>query len=202
MPIDPVATLLFTAAAVMLLGSPGPAIAALVAVGRRQGLVGGLRFYGGLQAGLAVAAGASALGLASVIAAFPVAVIAMTAVAAAYLVYLSYRIATAPVGPGASAAGSGFAATPLGGFLLGLSNPKSYVAFLALMGSSSIVPASAFSDAALKWTLCVLVMVVVDVAWLWLGVIVQKANLRPRTERALNMVMGGTILLTTGLAFL
>ena len=46
----------FLLSAVALLGSPGPGIAALVAVGRADGLQGGLRFYGGMQIGLAAAA--------------------------------------------------------------------------------------------------------------------------------------------------
>jgi threonine/homoserine/homoserine lactone efflux protein len=54
---------LFVVAAVVLLGSPGPAVAALVAIGRGEGFSRGLRFYAGLQIGLALAAAASATGL-------------------------------------------------------------------------------------------------------------------------------------------
>jgi threonine/homoserine/homoserine lactone efflux protein len=201
MDIDFLGTSLFAVAALVLLGSPGPAIAALVAVGRSQGFTRGLRFYAGLQVGLAVAAGVSAAGLFSLIQAFPVITLGMTVIAALYLAYLSFKVATASVGVDNTKGTYDFVSTPLGGFLLGVTNPKAYVAFVSLMASYSIVRSNTFADSALKWLLCVGVMIVVDIIWLWLGVVIQKANLKPRTERALNVVMGATILITTGMVF-
>lgn len=183
---------LFVLAAIVLLGSPGPGIAALVAVGKTEGLLRGLRFYGGLQAGLALAAGASAAGLFSLIEALPFAVPAMTAAATLYLLVLAWRIATAPVGAGASK-GAPVAATAVGGFLLGVANPKAYIAFASLMASASIIRTDATADAALKWLLCVLVMVVVDLLWLWLGATIERARPRPGTERWINRAMAATI---------
>lgn len=198
MTIAPVNAGLFLLAATLLLGSPGPGIAALIAVGRSGGFTRGLRFYGGLQLGLALAAGISAAGLFSVIQTIPFATAAMTFAAAAYLVYLAWGIATAPVGvtPG----GTGVASTALGGFLLGITNPKSYIAFISLMASYAVVEANASTDAAVKWLICVAVMVVVDLVWLWLGVVIRKAELKPGAERALNIVMGATILATAVLS--
>src|SRR5579863_2706118 len=98
MPIDTLAISLFALAATMLLGSPGPGIAALIAVGKDRGFAGGLRFYWGLQAGLALAAAVSAGGLFSLIQAAPAVVTALTALAAGYLCWLAYKIATAPIG--------------------------------------------------------------------------------------------------------
>jgi threonine/homoserine/homoserine lactone efflux protein len=63
------ASWLFVASAAALLGSPGPGIAALLAVG-----------------------------LVSLLAAFPFALRAMTVVSADYLLYLAYQVAAAPVG--------------------------------------------------------------------------------------------------------
>ena len=65
------------ASAIALLGSPGPGIAALLAVGRVEGW-GAWRFYAGLQLGLAMAFGATALGLLTLVEAVPFAVNAMT----------------------------------------------------------------------------------------------------------------------------
>lgn len=56
--VDLVSAGFFVMAALALLCSPGPAIAALLAIGRLHGMVTGLRFYLGLQIGLAVAAAA------------------------------------------------------------------------------------------------------------------------------------------------
>jgi threonine/homoserine/homoserine lactone efflux protein len=189
---------LFVLAAVVLLGSPGPGIAALVAVGKTEGMLRGLRFYGGLQAGLALAAAASAAGLFSLVAALPFAVTAMTVAATLYLLVLAWRIATAPVGTDAEAAP--VAATAAGGFLLGIANPKAYIAFASLMASTAIIGSDASADAGLKWLLCVLVMIVVDLLWLWVGVAIERARPRPATERGINLAMGATIAGTALLA--
>ncbi|WP_244642437.1 LysE family translocator [Phyllobacterium sp. 628] len=192
---------LFSLAAIVLLGSPGPGIAALIAVGREKGFAGGLGFYTGLQAGLALAAGISAAGLFSIVQTLPALMTAMTILATLYLLYLAYSIITAPVGV-QSGKGSRFAGTTLGGFLLGITNPKAYIAFISLMASYPIISANTSADVSVKWLVCVMVMIVVDILWLWLGVIIQKANMKPQAERGLNIVMGGTIAATAFIALI
>jgi threonine/homoserine/homoserine lactone efflux protein len=194
------ATWLFLVSAIALLGSPGPGIAALVAVGQSRGLAGGLRFYGGLQAGLALAAAASAAGLFSVVQSIPALLVFLTGGGALYLCWLAYRIATAPVGPTSQARGEGVAATAWSGFLLGIANPKAYLAFVSLMASYAIIPAHVSADAALKWLLCVMVMIVVDIVWLRLGAALAVTGLSARAQRALNVAMGGAIVVATLLA--
>jgi threonine/homoserine/homoserine lactone efflux protein len=202
MPIDSLAAWLFLLAAIALLGSPGPGIAALIAVGKERGFSGGLRFYWGLQAGLALAAAVSGAGLCSLIEAIPAAMTALTAGAAVYLLWLAYRIATAPVGAASDPGARRVASTACSGFLLGIANPKAYVAFASLMASYAIVLSNASADVALKWLVCVIVMIVVDIAWLWLGAAAGRARLNPGAERALNVAMGGAILVTTLLALI
>jgi threonine/homoserine/homoserine lactone efflux protein len=202
MPFDFANAALFTVAALILLGSPGPGIAALISVGRTKGLLGGLRFYGGLQVGLAAAAAISAAGLFSAIQALPFAARGLTIVATVYLLYLAWKIATAPVGEDADGKGSGFADTALGGVLLGVTNPKAYIAFASLMAAYPIVRQRETADLSLKWLICVVVMVVVDLAWLWLGVAVGRTRMTPGGERIMNLVMGGLILVTALLAWL
>lgn len=188
---------LFVLAATALLGSPGPGIAALIVAGRTLGLTGGLRLYAGMQVGLALAAGLSAAGLASLLAAAPVLRLALTVVSVAYLVWLAWSVATAPpegeVGGGTSAS-----LTFAGGFVLGAANPKAYLAFVSLFGS--FVVASPRWDAPVKWALCVAVMVVVDLAWLALGVVLGRVKLSPRGQRVMNWAMGGAILAAAGMA--
>lgn len=192
---------LFCLAAIALLGSPGPGIAALVATGREQGFLKGLHFYGGLQLGLALAAGISAAGLFSIVQQVPVVMTAMTILATVYLLYLAYAIASAPVDKQSGTTTSRFSSTATGGFLLGITNPKAYIAFMSLMASYPIFRLNNSVDVTAKWLVCVIVMIVVDILWLWLGVIIQSASLSPKAERILNLAMGGTILLTALLAF-
>lgn len=197
--MDPLALGVFLITATALLGSPGPGIAALVTVGRAEGFIRGLRYYAGLQVGLALAAGLSAGGMISVFRAFPAAMMAMTWVATAYLVYLAYQIATAPVG--AALAGSRTSSSAIAGLLLGTANPKAFVAFASLFASRSVA-VDPQADILLKWALCVAVMLIVDLAWLLVGVAMNQASLRPATERALNLCLAAMILGSAGLAFL
>ena len=189
---------LFLLAAVALLGSPGPGIAALLAVTRGGGLRAGLRYYAGLQVGLALAAGISAAGLFSLLAAFPVLLKAASITAVLYLVWLAWKIGSAPV---AAAGSTGVSASPIGGFFLGITNPKAYLAFASLMGSFRLIPIAGV-DAAAKWILCVAVMMIVDLAWLWVGALVHHLPLRPRAERAANVAMGCLILAACAAALL
>jgi threonine/homoserine/homoserine lactone efflux protein len=188
----PLATGLFMASATALLGSPGPGIAALLAVGRVEGWRA-LRFYAGLQLGLAMAFGATAVGLLSLLQAVPFAMRVLTLMAAGYLIHLAYHIACAPVGstPQSSQARSSIKS----GFLLGIANPKAYIAFASLLASQTLVERDPQVDVFFKWTICVVVAIVVDLAWLYAGVKLRRAELRPPAERILNFTLAATILL-------
>jgi threonine/homoserine/homoserine lactone efflux protein len=198
--MDTAALGMFLTAAVGLLGSPGPAIAAIVAVGRARGLVGGLPYLLGLQLGLATAAGITAAGLFSLLAAFPSALRVMTIGATVYLIYLAYKIASSPVGDTAQAS-NGAHASPAEGFLLGVTNPKAYLAFASLLASYTLIRGSVQQDTLTKWFLLVAVMIVVDIVWLYVGVFLRGLILSPNSERVLNVVLGLTVLIAAGLAF-
>jgi len=190
----------FALAAVGLLGSPGPAIAALVAVGKVHGGRKGLWFYGGLQLGLAAAAAVSAAGFVSLVTAVPVLRMAMIVVAGAYLLYLAWKIASAPIGTPTDTVEPPKGGFVLAGATLGLTNPKAYVAFAALMAPVTLVSGDAFVDAALKWSVVVAVMIIVDLLWLAGGVWLGRATLPPMAERILNVVLGAAILAAALLA--
>jgi threonine/homoserine/homoserine lactone efflux protein len=191
--MDWTATGAFVAAATALLGSPGPGIAALLAVGRAEGWGSGLRYFSGLQLGLALACAVTGAGLVSVLAVFPFALRTLTLSAGAYLIYLAYRIATAAVGT--QIRDARVRSSALAGFLLAIANPKAYLAFVSLMASRALVQGSHQSDVSLKWLLCVMVIVVVDLAWLFVGVQMRRLRLGMRAERVLNVCLGATVLL-------
>ena len=187
-----VTTWLFIASALALLGSPGPGIAGLLAVGRVEGW-GALRFYAGLQLGLAIAFGATGAGLLSLLLAVPFAARVMALASGGYLIYLAYQIATAPVGSTLKIAPA--RSSLMSGFVLGIANPKAYIAFASLLASQTLVERDHQADVLLKWLLCVIVAIVVDLVWLYVGVRLQRATLRPLTERILNFTLAATILL-------
>lgn len=195
-----VAVGVFLTAAIGLLGSPGPAIAALIAVGRARGFVGGLPYFFGLQLGLATAAAIAAAGLFSLLSAFPAALKIMTIIGTIYLVYLAYKIALAPVGTKATESG-GVHDSPAAGFVFGITNPKAYLAFASLLASYTLVQGDGQADALLKWFLIVVVMIVVDILWLYLGVSLGGLKLSLKGERALNVVLGLMVLIGAALVF-
>jgi len=193
----------FALAATALLGSPGPGIAALVAVGRSFDRGAALRFYGAMQIGLAIAAAISALGLAGILAASPLLQNILLLVATAYLVWLAWSIASAPVEGELVGEPAGSSLTGRGAFLLGIANPKAYLAFASLMGSFTLAPDSRGTvDMLLKWAICVGVMLVVDLAWLALGRLFGRIDLKPSAERVFNVAMGLTIIVACASAWL
>ncbi|UXI65831.1 LysE family translocator [Tahibacter amnicola] len=173
----------FVVAATALLGSPGPGILSLVAIGRTQGWRDGLRYYAGLQLGLATAAAASVAGLASLLIVYPAIGRAMTTLATLYLLYLAWCIARSPVG---TEFGERRTLAPVwSGFALGIANPKAYPAFASLLTSHTLL-AGHIADGLLKWSLLVTVILIVDIAWLMFGVSLKQARLNPLGERAMN----------------
>jgi len=192
--------ILFLVAATALLGSPGPAIAALLAVGRTTGWRGGVPFYVGLQLGLAAAAGVTIIGVFAVVSSFPGALIVLTVVGTAYLLYLAYSIATSPVGNEAveKSQASGF----FGGILIGITNPKAYLAFASLFASFEIFAANSQLDGLAKWLGVIFVMIVVDLIWLWIGVRIGQLTLSHKAERTMNIVLALAIVVAAVLALM
>lgn len=180
----------FTLGAAALLGSPGPGIATLVAVGRSRGIARGLPFLAAMQLGLALAAGLCAAGLTALIASSPTLATALTLISIVYLGWLAWSIASAPLA-GEIAGEQNSGGFPLAGaFLLGIANPKAYLAFASLLASFSIAaPAHGTHDNFLKWLILVVVMIVVDAAWLAAGAGLGRIRMTPSAERTMNIAM-------------
>jgi threonine/homoserine/homoserine lactone efflux protein len=195
--------LAFVVASGALLGSPGPGSAALMVAGRTLGAKDTLPFFLAMQAGLALAAALSATGLAAVIGAVPGVRFALTLASTGYLLWLAYSIATSPLSGSSGADERGRGLTLAGGFTLGAANPKAYLAFASLFGSFTIVdPAYGWRDSVLKGVACIIVTTVVDLAWVLVGVALGRLQLTASAERAMNMSMGGAILLALGMTLM
>jgi threonine/homoserine/homoserine lactone efflux protein len=109
------------------------------------------------------------------------------------LSYLAYRIATAAVTMHCEQTSPRFSA--LSGFLLGVANPKAYLAFISLLASRALVEGSHRSDVLVKWLLCLAVIIVVDLAWLFAGAQLRRLRMTCGAERILNRSLGATVLL-------
>ena len=88
--------LLLWLAALPLMGSPGPATISLAATGSAFGIRPSLGYLCGIIAGTTGVLILTATGVATALLAHPVAGNILTLIAAAYILYLAWKIATAP----------------------------------------------------------------------------------------------------------
>src|SRR3954454_2848949 len=86
----------FLLAGLALAGSPGPATLSLAAAGAAFGARSGLAYMTGIVIGMVGVMAIIATGVTGVLLALPGATPVVAAMAAAYFVYLAFRIATAP----------------------------------------------------------------------------------------------------------
>lgn len=190
----------FLLAAVALAGSPGPATLSLTATGAAFGARRGVGYLAGIVVGMIGVMAVVASGVVGILLAVPGATPVVAVVAGAYFVYLAFRIATAP--PLAEAAGEQRPPSFGAGLLLSLINPKGYAAMAALYSGFVLVHGRLMLDVAAKMTVLVLVMVLVNVAWLLAGAALTGLFREPRTNRAINVTFAVLLVVSVALALL
>jgi len=181
--IEAIATLITTT--FLLLGSPGPAPLALAATGASHGFRKGVPFLAGILAGLAVAIVGAIAGLATLFATVPELRFTIQIAGGAYICFIAFKIATAPVvdsDSGSISKAPGFA----DGFILNLLNPKAYAAFFAIF-SGFLLPLTGITFSYLvTGIICFLVAVIVDILWLYFGNLLKPLFQKPREARILR----------------
>ena len=185
-------------AATVVMGSPGPATISVTAVGAAFGLRPSLRYTSGIVLGTIAVLLVVAAGIVGVLASVPGLAGALTIASAAYILYLAFKIATAPP---LAERGSG-AAHPTfpGGFMLAVANPKAYVAIGAVFaGASSKADGLGFST---KLLVLAAMIVAIHVVWLLAGTGFARFLRHPLASRIINLVFAATLVLTTVFAAL
>jgi threonine/homoserine/homoserine lactone efflux protein len=178
----------FLFAAFALTGSPGPATLSLTATGAAFGARNGAGYLVGIVVGMVVVMAIVASGLIGLAMAVPGVTPVVTVLAAAYFLYLAWRIATAP--PIGEAHSERRPPSFTAGFLLSLANPKGYAAMAALYSGFDLgIPA--------KMTLLTAIMVVVNVVWLLAGASLTRFFREPRTNRAINIAFAVLLVAST-----
>jgi threonine/homoserine/homoserine lactone efflux protein len=185
-------------AALPLMGSPGPATLSTAAVGASFGARRGLPWLAGIVAGTAVVLGLIATGVTAAVLAVPTLKTAITVVAACYILYLAWRIATAPPLAQDSAAAR-VPAFP-GGFLLAVANPKAFAAIGAVYAGHSVVPGDLAADTVVKIAALIPVIVLVNAVWLVFGTLVAKTLHDPRKSRIANITFAVLLVASVALA--
>ena len=185
-------------AASVVMGSPGPATISVTAVGAAFGLRPSLSYTLGIVLGTIAVLVVVAAGIVGALASMPVLAPVLTIASAAYILYLAFKIATAP--PLAERGGAATRPTFVGGFVLAVANPKAYVAIGAVLAGVS----SQADRLGLPARLLVLaaMIVAIHVLWLLAGTAFSRLLRDPLASRIINLVFAATLVLTTALAAL
>ena len=137
----------FCAAYFLAVATPGPGVAAVIAQGLARGSAGAPAFIAGFVAGDLLWFCAAALGLAALAQTAHAAFVMVRYAGALYLLYLAYKLWTAPAKPLTETDAATLAKPPqalfLGSLTLTLSNPKPMLFFLALL--PTVVPLESLS---------------------------------------------------------
>lgn len=187
--------LLFAGVYFLAVASPGPAIAALVARALATGFRRSLPFAAGIVAGDLIWLSLTAFGLAVLMQSFHGLFVAIKYAGCAYLIYLAYRLWTAPAeAPPAPATASGEGLRLfLGGIALTLGNPKVMVFFLSIL--PLVVDLKAMTPLAFAETamLTVLIIGVTMLTYAYAADRARRLVASPRALRRINRLTGGVM---------
>jgi threonine/homoserine/homoserine lactone efflux protein len=188
---------LFALALFVNSGSPGPSIAALIARVLTQGLASVLPFLLAFWIGEALWLVAALLGLGFVAQQFYLAFSILKYAGVAYLIYLAYKMWTAPVATDAAVLPKPDSALRMfmAGMAVTLGNPKIMVFYLALLPSLIDIGSVSSLGMAELVGVAVAVLVTTDLAWALAASRARSWLRSPRAIRISNRVsamdMGG-----------
>jgi len=184
----------------LLLITPGPGVLSTAGIGAGFGFRAGLAYVTGLWVGNNLVALAVVSGLAVVVFSIPWLRNIMLLASTAYLLYLAAKIAFSGSRIGFIRADQppGF----FGGLALQAINPKAYVVHTTLMSGFAFMPENIALEVILKFVIMNLVWIPIHLAWLWAGVVLNRLDLAPNIQRAINMTMALAMLGVVALAIL
>jgi threonine/homoserine/homoserine lactone efflux protein len=182
-----------------IMGSPGPATISLVAAGSVRGLKRSFPYLFGIIVGTTLVLVAVATGLTGVLLALPAIGTVVIWMSVLYILWLAYHIATAP--PLSKPTGASNAFSLRGGTLLGIANPKGWVAIAAVFASAHLADSPA-ADAAAKVVVLTLMIIVICATWLLAGRSIAPLLRHPRRARLVNAALAVGLVGATALAVL
>jgi threonine/homoserine/homoserine lactone efflux protein len=182
-----------------IMGSPGPATISLVAAGSVRGVRRSLPYLFGITVGTTLVLVAVATGITAALLAVPAISSVLIWVSVAYILWLAYNIATAP--PLSKLTGASNAFSLIGGVILGVANPKAWVAIAAVFASVRLADART-NDAAAKIVVLTVMIIVICATWLVAGRSIAPLLRDPRRARLVNVALAVGLVGATALAVL
>lgn len=189
----------FVLAGLALTGSPGPANLGMAAAGAAFGVRRSLVLSAGIIVGVVAVMLMTATGVTALILAQPALGPAIQILAAAYMLWLAWKIATAP--PLSAGTQSDRPPSFAAGLFLGAGNPKSYAAMSALYSGFALAQ-QAELDIALKLLVLLVMLCGVAACWLSLGAILTQRFRDPAASRAINIAFALLLVASVAFAFL
>jgi threonine/homoserine/homoserine lactone efflux protein len=114
---------------------------------------------------------------------------------AVYILYLAYRIAT--MEPLSAQSHSAHAPSIAGGFLLGVANPKAYIAIAAVFAGTTLPMAPPIVAALIKVAVLGFMIVVIHMGWLVAGTFLSRLLRDPVSSRVVNLLLAAALVVTT-----
>ncbi|QUJ78159.1 LysE family translocator [Sulfitobacter albidus] len=190
----------FVIAVFFLLITPGPGVLTTAGIGAAYGFRAGFGFLVGLCLGGFITMMVVVSGLAAVVFSVPWLRGALLIASVAYLLYLALRIALA-----GSRIGFAPARQPLGfrnGLALQFVNPKAYVVATTLFSGFAFLPQAPGWEITVKVVVFHAIWVPVHLIWLLVGVRLRQLDLRPASQRAINIAMALSMVIVVAVALL
>ena len=193
-------TLTLLLASLVIMGSPGPSTISATAMGAAYGFRRSLGYVCGLIAGTVAVLLAVAAGVVAILLSVPYGAFMLTMVSAIYILYLAFKIATAPP---LSRRGNDTAAPAFsGGFLLAVANPKAYLAIAAVFAGVSLFQGQRLLDATVKVVLLTAMIVAIHMVWLLAGASLSRFLQDPKISRIVNILLAILLIVATVVAVL
>jgi threonine/homoserine/homoserine lactone efflux protein len=190
------AIITLTIATSVLLGSPGPATLSLAAVGATFGVTRGLPYLAGILLGLLVAMAGAIFGVAAIFTRWPEVKLATQLLGAAYLFYVSYRIATAPVLDHGDSEQTNVPRLR-DGFILNILNPKAYAAFFVLFSQFLVPLENVRAQYSITYIIIFVIAIIVDSIWLVIGSAIQSIFANRKFARVIRVIFASAIVIAT-----
>jgi threonine/homoserine/homoserine lactone efflux protein len=185
-------------AAVVVMGSPGPATISVTAVGAAFGLRSSLRYTFGVVLGTIAVLLVVAAGVVGMLVTIPGVAPVLTIMSACYILYLAFKIARAP--PLSDGGKDTARPTFLGGFVLAVANPKAYVAIAAVFAGASA--GAGQPGTATKLMVLAMMIAAIHLAWLAAGTVFARFLRNPLASRIINLIFAVVLVATTAWAAL
>jgi len=184
----------FLIAALALTGSPGPNTLSLAAVGSAFGRKRGFKYMLGLNLGMVLVILAVGSGISALLFTIPMVAPAVIIIAAIYFIFLAYKIATAP--PLKANATDVSDPKWFEGVLISILNPKAYAAMAALFSSAVLISDNLWLEGIFKAGVLLLVIIAVNLSWLFLGAALTPYFRQERTSRIINICFAILLLIS------